>query len=108
MKHKMFSIFDVKAAAYLPPFVLPELAMAVRVFGDMVNSDSHAFGRHPGDYTLFEIGAFDDAVCVILCLPAAAKVVNGLELVVSGEYEPELSFVKDDGEDRIGEPHEAS
>ncbi len=81
MKHRMFSFFDVKAQAYLPPFCLPETAMAVRVFGDCVNSSDHAFGRHPGDYTLFELGSFDDSVCVVSCTPSAMKVANGLELV---------------------------
>lgn len=58
-KLKAFSVFDVKAQAYLPPFFLPEVAMGVRAFGDCVNDMSHAFGRHPADYTLFLLGAFD-------------------------------------------------
>jgi len=81
MKHKMFSVFDVKAMCYLPPFCLPETGMALRVFGDCVNSSDHQFGKHPGDYTLFELGSFDDSVCVVSCTPSAVKVVNGLEVV---------------------------
>jgi len=92
MKHEMFSIFDVKAQAYLPPFVLPSEAMAIRVFGDCVNSNDHQFAKHPGDYTLFKLGTFDDSVCVVSCTPGAVKVVNGLEVVFSGD-EPELDFV---------------
>ncbi len=93
MKHKIFSIFDSKAQAYLPPFCLAEKAMAVRIFGDCVNSDDHQFGKHPGDYTLFELGSFDDSVCVVSCAPSAVKVVNGLEVLVSGEFQPDLEFV---------------
>ncbi len=81
MVHKMFSIFDVKAQAYLPPFFLPEKGMALRVFGDCVNSRDHQFGKHPGDYTLFELGSFDDSVCLVSCAASAMKVCNGLELV---------------------------
>ncbi len=81
MKHKVFSIFDVKASAYLPPFFMPEQAMAVRVFSDCVNSDDHQFGKHPGDYTLFEMGVWDDVNCSLKCPEGAAKVVNGLEVV---------------------------
>ncbi len=81
MRHKMFSIFDSQAQAYLPPFFLPESAVAVRIFGDCVNSDDHQFGKHPGDYTLFELGSFDDSVCVVSCTPSAVKLVNGLEVV---------------------------
>lgn len=83
MKHKVFSIFDVKAQAYLPPFYMPETAMAIRVFSDCVNSGDHQFGKHPGDYTLFEMGVWDDSICVITCGAGASKVVNGLEVVIS-------------------------
>lgn len=84
MKHKLFSVFDVKAQCYLPPFCLPETAMAIRVFSDCVNSKDHQFGLHPGDYTLFALGDWDDSVAHIVSV-AASKVVNGLEVVVSDE-----------------------
>lgn len=59
MKFKIFSVFDVKAKAYLPPFFLPEEAMAVRTFKDCANDKAHAFGLHPEDYSLFRLGEFD-------------------------------------------------
>ncbi len=80
MIHRIFSVFDVKAKAYLPPFVMPERGMAMRVFSDCVNSDDHQFGKHPGDYTLFELGGFDDGAGEIAAVPAV-KVCNGLEVV---------------------------
>ena len=82
MKHKIFTVFDVKAQAYLPPFVLPERGMAMRVFSDCVNSKDHQFGLHPGDYTLFELGVWDDSVAVFATV-AGMKVCNGLEVVGS-------------------------
>lgn len=60
MIHKIFTIYDEKAHAYLPPFNLHTSDMAIRVFADCVNSPEHQFGKHPHDYTLFEIGNFDD------------------------------------------------
>lgn len=60
MMHKVFTIHDEKAKAFLPPFFLPNEGMAIRTFGDCVNSDSHQFGVHPEDYRLFQIGVFDD------------------------------------------------
>lgn len=60
MIHQLFSIFDAKAQAYLPPFILPRQEMAERVFSDAVNSNDHQFGKHPEDYTLFLLGTFDD------------------------------------------------
>lgn len=60
MIHLIFSIHDSKAGAYLTPFYLPTIDMASRAFGDCVNSDSHAFGKHPADYTLIQTGQWDD------------------------------------------------
>lgn len=60
MLFKIFSIYDQKAKAYLPPFIMPEQGQAERVFGDCVNSQDHQFAKHPEDYTLMEIGTFDD------------------------------------------------
>lgn len=60
MKHKMFSVYDEKAAAFLPPFMLPTAPMAVRAIGDCVRDEKHAFCRNPADYTLFELGEFND------------------------------------------------
>jgi len=60
MNHKIFTIYDSKAKAYLTPFFLHEDAMAVRVFADCINDTEHQFGRHPEDYTLFNIGKWSD------------------------------------------------
>lgn len=60
MKHRVFVIYDDKAKAYLSPFFLPQVGMAVRTFSDLVNDPGHNFGRHPGDYSLFLVGEFED------------------------------------------------
>ena len=60
MKYNMFSIYDEKAKAYLPPFVLPETGMAIRTFSDCVNSRDHQFSKHPGDYTLYQVAIWTD------------------------------------------------
>lgn len=81
MRHRAFSVFDVKAQAYLPPFFMPEQGQAHRVFSDMVNKEGHAFCDHPEDYTLFYLGDFDDSRGVIDgCDPEL--VVAGLSCVV--------------------------
>lgn len=60
MNLKAFSVYDIKAEAYLPPFFVPTLGMALRAFKDCAVSDSHQFGKNPEDYVLYEIGHFDD------------------------------------------------
>lgn len=90
MVTRIFSIFDVKANAYLPPFFLPEDAIAIRTFGDCVNDKTHAFGMHPEDYMLFYIGSFDNINSVIEPSPAPLLVHTGLELLGTSSEPPSI------------------
>ncbi len=83
MEHKIFSIYDQKAYAYLPPFTLPTADMAERTFMDCVNAIDHAFCRNPADYTLFEIGTYDDNKGLISPHEVVRTIGNGLEYVKS-------------------------
>ncbi len=65
MKLEIFSVFDSKAQAFLPPFFLPMLGQATRVFQNAANDEGHAFGKNPSDYTLFHLGSFDDETAKI-------------------------------------------
>jgi len=79
MNHRIFTIYDSKAKAYLVPFFLHEDGMAVRVFADCVNDPGHQFGKHPEDYTLFQIGSWsDEKAKFITNYPIALS--NGVEL----------------------------
>ena len=60
MIHKIFTVFDQKAKAYLPPFFMHQEGMSVRTFKDCVQSSDHQFGKNPEDYQLFSLGTFDD------------------------------------------------
>ncbi|AYP28676.1 MAG: nonstructural protein [Microviridae sp.] len=77
--YDVFSIYDDKADAFLPPFILPNQNMAKRVFADCVNSDTHQFGANPADYTLFRLGQFDDAAGRFLLDRTKHSLGNGIE-----------------------------
>jgi len=85
MEHKIFAIYDQKAFAYLPPFTLPRVEMAERTFLDCINSDSHAFGKHPADYTLVELGTYDDLKGLITTHDAPKLVGSGIEYLTPKE-----------------------
>ena len=76
MKLIMFTVFDVKAEAYLPPFFLPNESMAMRIFSDMAGDTDHQFGKHPEDYTLFKLGEFDDNSSKINMYKTAPELVS--------------------------------
>lgn len=61
MKLNMYSVFDSKAGAYIPPFYLANDGMARRAFADSANDLNHAFCKYAEDYTLFRLGEFDDS-----------------------------------------------
>lgn len=94
MVHKMFTVYDTAAKAYLPPFFLPRVEMAQRIFADAVNSDSHQFGKHPADYTLFLIAEFDDEHAGV-SLQTPEKICTGLE-VLTRPKSPTLEVVTDE------------
>lgn len=58
---KKFSVYDVQAASYLTPFFAPTSGLAIRSFMEAANTEGHNFKRYAADYTLFELGSFDDA-----------------------------------------------
>lgn len=87
MKQHIFSVFDNKAEAFITPFFMPRPAMAERVFREMCNAEDHQFGKHPSDYTLFELGEFDDSNgSVTPCVPK--PMFNGLEVKKPTEKNP--------------------
>lgn len=92
MKQQIFTIFDQKAKAYLPPFFLPAAAMAIRTFSDCVNSPDHMFGKHPADYTLIELGSFCDS--------SAAITVHEIPQVLGTGVEFKISEAKTNGEEQ--------
>ncbi len=57
----MFSIYDSKAEAYIQPFYSQTTGTAIRSFETAVNENGHDFNKYAGDYTLFELGEFDQA-----------------------------------------------
>lgn len=81
MRHRAFAVFDQKAVAYLPPFFMPEVGMATRAFGDMINDPGHMFGKHPEDFILYELGLFDDNQGMLEPFTGPELVVNGLSLL---------------------------
>jgi len=83
MKHNIFTIYDSKAHAYLTPFFLHNEDMAIRIFADCINDQSHQFGKHPEDYTLFHIGSWNDDKSKFLTTNPIS-VGTGVEFIKTG------------------------
>lgn len=87
MVQLIFTIHDNKAQAYLPPFFLHAAGMAKRTFADCCNDPDHAFGKHPEDYTLFQIGSFNDATCELKWDTPISSLGNGVDHIYNPEVE---------------------
>lgn len=58
----VMSVFDAASSAYGRPIFVHSIGSAVRSFGDEIRRDSpdNEMFRHPGDFSLWRIGSFDD------------------------------------------------
>ena len=84
----IYSIHDNKAEAYLPPFFLHNKNMAIRSFADCCQDEGHAFNRHPEDYSLWEIGEFDDQTGEIIYHTPHKALGSGIDYNQSAEIIP--------------------
>lgn len=96
MKIQIFTVYDEKAKAYLPPFFMNQEGQARRTFGDCINSDKHNFGQHPSDYTLFCLGTFEDDDATHQLKSAPQSLGNGVEFIELTSQGAENAQVSDE------------
>lgn len=90
---KVFSVYDSKGEVYSKPIVEINAGTALRSFADAagaVNQDN-AISQHPEDYTLFELGRWDDETGNVTM--HEAKVSLGVAIEFVKDEEPKLKGV---------------
>jgi len=87
-----YSIYDNKALVYAVPFFAINDGHAIRSFTDLANDPNTTIGRHPGDFSLYEVGLFDDQHATLVATTPARHVVDALGVLVPGSTEPGLPF----------------
>lgn len=60
MNLRAYTLHDVKALQYNPPFFAPTDAAATRMVKDLVMDMNTMPGRHPSDFKLYVCGTYDD------------------------------------------------
>ena len=67
MLMRMYSLYDSKTEAYIPPFYSKAKGDAIRQITQVINdaNSKHDFAKYPEDFTLFELGVFDDSTGII-------------------------------------------
>ena len=88
MKLNAYTIYDVASGVYMRPFFSQADGQAVRGFKDIATDADHEIGKHPEDYTLYRIGAFNDTTGKMEG-EEMEKLTTGLECVhAAREIEP--------------------
>ena len=76
---KMFSVYDSKAESFDRPFFLRTKGEALRGWIDVVNDPSTQFNKHSADFTLFELGEFDQTTGHVMLHEAKISLGTALE-----------------------------
>lgn len=76
-----YTLHDVKALTYSPPFFTSNDAIAKRMVSDLVADTNTTVGRHPADYKLYKIGTFDEGNAVLTPLSIPEHVADCISFV---------------------------
>jgi len=96
-----YAIYDRKALRYHTPFYAHQDGEAARSFADLVNDINTTVGRHPDDYVLYRVGAYDDANGSLLPASVLDHVVDGSALVRNLGADPRQGQFPDAVMDRV-------
>jgi hypothetical protein len=79
---KLYTLYDCKSETYAAPILHRARGEALRAFSDGINSPGHTLNKYPEDFTLFEIGEWDDQTGEIKLYDARVTVANAIDLKI--------------------------
>ena len=82
MLSKIFVMRDSKAGFYGVPFFEVSRGSALRGLTEAVRDKQSTICKYPEDFSLFEIGEWDNVACKMLLNPAPVHVINAIDLVI--------------------------
>lgn len=95
MKVKVYTVFDSKSELYLPPFYRRNKGEALRSWEASCNDPESQFSTYPADFTLFEMGEFDDVSGEFTLAPAKVSLGCAIEFKKKPQQEaPLLEAIK--------------
>lgn len=84
-RSKLYAIYDSKADCFsASPFTFANRGSAVRGFQTAVNDPNTDFYRYPADFTLFEIGEYDQWTGYVSMYDAKIPLGTALEYLIKG------------------------
>lgn len=81
MQIRAYTVFDNKALIYNTPFFAATDGAALRSFEELANDQSTTVGRHPGDYSIWWCGTYDDQTGIFAAQVPLVRVADAIALV---------------------------
>lgn len=85
---KVFAVYDAAVGAYLHPMFFQSRGQAIRAWLDACEDEKSMFAKHPADYTLFEIGEYDETSGEITANTAKINLGTALALISTSKNAP--------------------
>jgi len=102
MEQKLYVVYDSASETYTAPTVHRARGEAIRSFTDGVNSPDGVLSTHSADFTLFEIGEYNQATGDLTLYEAKHKVLNGIEVKENPPVPPKVQEITDTGIAKLG------
>lgn len=77
---RLYSVYDSKTESYSSPLTCKSHGEALRQFADVANDNNSNISRHPGDFSLFYIGDYDELRGTVCPLEANVNLGCAIEL----------------------------
>lgn len=90
MTMMIYAIYDSKTEIYSQPHFLINKGTASRAWADAANDPQSPFSKHPADYTMFEIGHYNDITGNITMHQAKIPIGSALEFRQGKQTTPNL------------------
>lgn len=81
MKLKAYAVYDTKVKNYTRPLYHRNAAEAIRGFEAECNNPESQLNKFPQDFTLFEIGEWDDETAILTADIAHVSLGNALTFI---------------------------
>lgn len=78
----MYTIHDITAEVYTPPFYAINEGSAIRVTRGLTNQPGTHYFDNPEDFRLYQIGDFNDEDCSISLIPERRLVCRLSDLLI--------------------------
>lgn len=78
---RIYAVHDTKAEAYLQPFFLRTKGEAIRSFSEECKKTGSPFNAHSSDFSLYELGEYDELSASIVCHKSPLHLANAAEFI---------------------------